>query len=556
MWPSSIRQTRFWTRRKQQYIWDLEHYTHLLEWRLGPKFREAFKAADREQLAASFRDDFKGAVLPLPKAPTAEASLVRLWKADPKSAQPRQVDKPGIVDWILQTRARLAQVSSVQFRILRIEQLKERKEWSLQILMAARGTDKDGSLVQFEATQVVRATWASDETIDGGAIFRNWEPENVKLTSSPRALLTEASVQTGLSKLPIVDNWKLVDRPAQKVRFQYAVEDFDLDGYLDIAIATLDRRLMLLRMVGGKFLDVTASVQLPRGIGTPGVNYSVGWIDYNNDGYPDLLAGGRFFRNLNGTRFADITKPSGLEFEYSPMGYTVADYNADGLLDLYITYSSSPVKKKDLKKRKRAGWIGDDASGGRNVLWKNTGRTGFVRAGPEVKAEGGKSHTFAAAWFFADGDHRPDLYVANDFGRNYFLRNKGDGTFEDLSTISGSADYATSMGVVAGDLDNDERSELYVANMFSKAGRRVVAQVSPADYPAGVFEQIYGACAGNRLYQATGDALSYREKAEPLGVNKVGWAYGPAMVDFDNDGLLDLYATAGFASFDRTKPDG
>ena len=144
--------------------------------------------------------------------------------------------------------------------------------------------------------------------------------------------------------------------------------------------------------------------------------------------------------------------------------------------------------------------------------------------------------------------------MANDFGENVLLRNKGDGTFEDITPGLGIGDYSTSMGVSAGDLDNDGESELYVANMFSKMGRRIIGHVGAADYPEGVFAQIQGSCAGNRLYRKSGDG--FEEQSVDAGVNEVGWAYAPAMTDINGDGLLDLYATTGFMSYDRAQPDG
>jgi hypothetical protein len=150
----------------------------------------------------------------------------------------------------------------------------------------------------------------------------------------------------------------------------------------------------------------------------------------------------------------------------------------------------------------------------------------------------------------------PDVYVANDFGSNNLLRNKGDGSFEEISQASGVADFATSMGVASGDLDNDGSPEIYVANMYSKMGRRIIGQVSEDDYGPGVYKQIKGACAGNRLYKRGPGGGLYAESSEPWGINDIGWAYAPAMADLDNDGLLDLHATTGFLSFDRGKPDG
>ena len=112
------------------------------------------------------------------------------------------------------------------------------------------------------------------------------------------------------------------------------------------------------------------------------------------------------------------------------------------------------------------------------------------------------------------------------------------------------------MGVASGDINGDGVPEIYVANMYSKMGRRIIAQVSAQDYPAGIYEQLVGSCAGNRLYSTKGDVREYQELSEQLGVNAVGWAYAPAFADFDGDGSLDVYATTGFLSFDRQKPDG
>ena len=135
------------------------------------------------------------------------------------------------------------------------------------------------------------------------------------------------------------------------------------------------------------------------------------------------------------------------------------------------------------------------------------------------------------------------------------LRNKGDGTFEDATDSSGAADFATSMGVATGDINNDGTTEIYVANMYSKMGRRIISHVSEDDYPKNIYPQIQGSCAGNRLYQI-GDDGSYSDVTDIAGVNEVGWAFGPLLCDFDGDGLLDVYATTGFMSFKRDKPDG
>ena len=82
-----------------------------------------------------------------------------------------------------------------------------------------------------------------------------------------------------------------------------------------------------------------------------------------------------------------------------------------------------------------------------------------------------------------------------------------------------------------------------------------MSHVSDEDYPEGIYSQIQGSCAGNRLY-SIGEDGNYSDVTELAGVNEVGWAFAPLIYDFDGDGLMDIYATSGFMSFSREKPDG
>ena len=109
-----------------------------------------------------------------------------------------------------------------------------------------------------------------------------------------------------------------------------------------------------------------------------------------------------------------------------------------------------------------------------------------------------------------------------------------------------------SMGLAVGDLDGDGDPDAYVANMSSAAGKRILGNLSEADYPSGVFPLIRGFVQGNVVLQNRGRAGVFPESL----VQTTGWAYGPALVDLDGDGRLDIYAPAGFQSVERGKPDG
>jgi hypothetical protein len=263
-----------------------------------------------------------------------------------------------------------------------------------------------------------------------------------------------------------------------------------------------------------------------------------------------LLIGKNMYHNESGKRFRQVTSSVGLKLEAATMGAVVVDYDCDGWLDLYVLNHLGTRSGK-------IGFVDDDTTSGvPNQLWRNLGNGKFQDVTQSAGVDGSRRHSFAASWFFANDDRYPDLYLVNDFGRNCLFINRGDGTFDDVTVAAGVGDFANSMGVATGDLNNDGTSEIYVANMFSKMGRRIIAHTSEADYPAGVFAGIQGACAGSHLYSRRGPDQTYDEISVPMAVNEIGWAYAPVMADFDADGRLDIYATSGFISVDRRKPDG
>ena len=165
----------------------------------------------------------------------------------------------------------------------------------------------------------------------------------------------------------------------------------------------------------------------------------------------------------------------------------------------------------------------------------------------------GNRSTFSAVWLDANNDGWPDLYVINEFGNGVLLINNQDGTFREQLMAQGG-DFG-SMGVTCGSIENDDNIDIYCANMYSKAGSRVIGNVEPGTYPDDIMDKIRSFVKGSQLWKNRGGA-KFEPMAQKYQINSVGWAYGPALVDLDNDGFLDLYATAGFVSQSRTEPDG
>lgn len=542
---------------KQKEIWDAEHATFEIETHVGRKLISALQNRATDQLRECFRSGFEGGIPKRSHPSIVEKSSIAETVYSANSADLASVDAAGFIRFLIEGITDIREMQQGRFRVLKIARDRTDKsadEWKLSVLLTVGGVTSTDSRITYDLAGRMSCRFSGDEDIVAGKIIESWTVDSETTRRSQKPLMEEATARAGLDQLPIDDNWTSGRDRIRQYRFQTAVEDFNGDGFLDIAVATADGNQFLLQWnsVSEKYDDITASAGLPSHIVTNNRAYLACWFDFDNDGDADLLLGETLYENVKGRKLQVVSSKGGLELAFNPMGCVVADYDADGLLDLYVLYQRPEIENHTTT----PGWVSDDTTGAVNQLWRNRGDGTFIEMSHTANATGGNRHSFAATWLHANDDHYPDLYIANDFSRNSFLINQGDGTFHDSATEAGVGDFATSMGVAAGDIDADGRPEIYVANMYSKMGRRIIAHVSSDDYSEGIHRKILGSCAGNRLYSNSDEHGSYRELSEQLGVNAVGWAYAPAFIDFDGDGWLDLYATTGFLSFDRRKPDG
>ncbi len=539
---------------RQKDIWRAEHTTFEIEQRFGPAFLEFVNSRSVERLAAFTSPTFRGQGLGSAQAlerrhgDIIETIRTRAERTNnPLTAQQ-------LADALLKLHSVFAVTPRASLRVLEIKEATPQGDaWTARLLITSTGTTESGQRRQVLSEHTINGTITDGTRLGEVPWITNWTIQRTVQRNGPPGLFQEVTAEWGLDKLPIPDNWKLAPGDFLQNRFQMAVADFNRDGRLDVAVAAIDvPPLLLAGDTRQGFRGVAAEVGLVTGSSRDHLtNFAVGWIDFDNDGWPDLILGDKLYHNRNGRKFVDVTGASGLGFLPECMGCLIADYDADGRLDIYILYQ----KRLGQRPTGREQWIDETGSGLSNQLWRNRGGGQFENVTAAAGAGGGKRHTHAAAWFSLDKDRFPDLFLANDFGKNVILRNRGDGSFEDVSSSTGANGFSTSMGVAAGDLNNDGQCDIYVANMYSKMGRRIIGLVQDSDYPEGVYQQIRGSCAGNRLYCGRGHG-QFEEVSGTAGVNSVGWAYGPVLADFDADGQLDIYSTTGFLSFDRKKPDG
>lgn len=541
--------------QKQQFIWDSEHITFEIETYVGRPLAKAVSTQDSDGILQHLTESFSAEWLidHEPNSISKSGISQQTWEVD-RSGQ-EAVSRTDFPECMLRVPAAIAVPQGSGLRVLHISQAAEEasgNRWNLDVLLTATGTTGDGQSVQYLQTAGIQCEFESDDDIRAGRVITSWNVTSESLRIG-ETFMEEVTTQFALNKQGMHDNWTAPPSMVQLYTRQIAAADFDNDGFEDLIIAEATGQTWLLRSGEGRtFVDVTSDFGLPSQIPTGGANCLVSWLDVDNDGFQDLLLGPDLYHNIAGERFENMTAQSHLKIGVGPMSCAVADFDCDGHLDLYILFQHSKTRRPTGAR----GWVGDDDSGGENELWRNTGDGVFEEVAAARGVTGGLKHSFSAAWLHANDDHFPDLYVANDFAKNSLFLNNGDGSFRDVSEVSGTADFATSMGVAVGDINGDGQPEIYVANMYSKMGRRIIKHVDSGDYPPGVYEQIKGSCAGNRMYQLSGDGESWNEVSEKIGVNAVGWAHAPALADFNCDGLLDVYATAGFLSSVKGKPDG
>ncbi len=335
-----------------------------------------------------------------------------------------------------------------------------------------------------------------------------------------------------------------------------AMIDYDNDGRLDIFLvngSSFDRKAAavatnrLYRNLGnGRFTDVTSAAGLVRS----GWGNGVCAADYDNDGNLDLYITywGRnvLYRNLGNGRFDNVTSRAnvgGIDGQWAT-GCTFLDYDRDGHIDLFFaTYAGfDPVTTPLPGQFPYCTWKGAPVfcgprglPAGTATLYRNRGDGTFEDVSEKAgirKVSGFYAFTAVTADLNSDG--WPDIYVACDSTPSLLFRNNKDGTFGEVGTESGVAfnehgSEQAGMGVGVGDFNRDGLIDLTKTN-FS------------GDYP--------------NIYRNIGRGIFNDVPIKSgLAVNPNYVQWGTAFADLDNDGWQDIFQVAGHVYADVQKID-
>jgi hypothetical protein len=271
------------------------------------------------------------------------------------------------------------------------------------------------------------------------------------------------------------------------------------------------------------------------------------FLDLDADGDQDLIVGGisvLLFENTGNKSVHDalsipiyrLIKSFDISDSYS---ISAADVDLDQDLDLYIcryraTQESFPTPYHDAQ------------NGLDNILLQNQGEWNFI----DATEESGLNHnnnrfSFATSWTDIDSDGDPDLYVANDFGRNNLYRNE-NGHFTDAAAELGVEDISAGMSADWGDPDSDGDYDIYVGNMFSAAGNRIAYQrkfqVDAADDARDAYKRH---ARGNSLFLNQGKE-GFADVSVDAGITMGRWSWCSRFVDFNNDCQEDLVVSNGY----------
>ena len=310
-----------------------------------------------------------------------------------------------------------------------------------------------------------------------------------------------------------------------------AVGDYDNDGFEDVFLTNSSEngKNYLYHNNGDLiFTEVTERAGVGNGNDAQNATADALWLDYNNDGWLDLLVvrfgHNQLFKNLGKGKFKEVTVESGIDRYLNAITAIAFDYDRDGYVDLFIGNYFQPINIFNPESPRFFPESFDQANNGGGItVFHNNHNGTFTEVSDKIgiKLSG---WTLDLGHGDVDNDGDDDLYAACDFGTDRFFLNNGNGMFTDITQKAIGFDSKKGMNAEWGDFDNDGLLDIYVSNITDDYMRE-----------------------GNFLWHNNGNQ-SFSDVGRETGTFNVGWSWCAKFFDYDLDGWLDLYVVNGWVS--------